>query len=47
MKIKAATVGATGIVSRQVPAALDDHPYIEIAALAASERLAGRRLPRL
>jgi len=47
MKIKAAIVGATGIASRQVPAALDDHPYIEIAALAASERLAGRRLPRL
>jgi aspartate-semialdehyde dehydrogenase len=42
MKIKAAIVGATGIAGQQVIAALDGHPYFEVAALAASERSAGR-----
>ncbi len=42
MKIKAAVVGATGIAGQQVLAALDGHPFFEIAALAASERSAGK-----
>ena len=41
-KIKAAVVGATGIAGQQVLAALDNHPWFEIAALAASERSAGK-----
>ncbi|MDY7018689.1 MAG: aspartate-semialdehyde dehydrogenase [Chloroflexota bacterium] len=40
--IKAAIVGATGIVGQQFIVALKNHPWIEIAALAASERSAGR-----
>src|SRR6266851_685577 len=40
MKIQAAVVGATGIAGQQVLAALDGHPYFELAALAASERSA-------
>jgi len=40
--VKAAIVGATGIVGQQFLVALKDHPWIEIAALAASERSAGR-----
>ncbi len=43
MKIKAAVVGATGIAGQKVLAALDNHPNFEIAALAASERSAGKR----
>lgn len=42
MKIPVAIVGATGIAGQQVLAALADHPMFEIAALAASERSAGR-----
>jgi aspartate-semialdehyde dehydrogenase len=42
MKIRAAVVGATGIAGQQVLAALDNHPDFEIAALAASERSAGK-----
>src|SRR5579859_360599 len=42
MKIPVAVVGATGIAGQQVLAALDGHPYFQIAALAASERSAGR-----
>jgi len=42
MKIKAAVVGATGIAGQKVLAALDNHPDFEIAALAASERSAGK-----
>src|SRR5260370_22494622 len=42
MKIKVAVVGATGIAGQQVLAALDNHPTFEIAALAASERSAGK-----
>ncbi|GAI55480.1 unnamed protein product, partial [marine sediment metagenome] len=37
-----AIVGATGIVGQQFLVALKNHPWIEIAALAASERSAGR-----
>jgi aspartate-semialdehyde dehydrogenase len=44
--IKAAIVGATGIVGQQFIVALKDHPWIEIAALAASERSAGRSYKR-
>jgi aspartate-semialdehyde dehydrogenase len=40
--VEAAIVGATGIVGQQFLVALKDHPWIEIAALAASERSAGR-----
>ena len=40
--VKAAIVGATGIVGQQFIVALKNHPWIEIAALAASERSAGR-----
>jgi aspartate-semialdehyde dehydrogenase len=40
--VKAGIVGATGIVGQQFLVALKDHPWIEIAALAASERSAGR-----
>jgi aspartate-semialdehyde dehydrogenase len=42
MKIPVAVVGATGIAGQQVLAALDGHPYFEIAALAASERSANK-----
>jgi len=42
MRIPVAVVGATGIAGQQVLAALDEHPFFEIAALAASERSAGR-----
>jgi len=42
MKIPVAVVGATGIAGQQVLAALDGHPYFAIAALAASERSAGK-----
>ena len=40
--VKAAIVGATGIVGQQFIVALKNHPWIEIAALAASARSAGR-----
>lgn len=40
--IKAGIVGATGIVGQQFLVALKGHPWIEIAALAASERSARR-----
>lgn len=42
MKIPVAVVGATGIAGQQVLDALDGHPTFAIAALAASERSAGR-----
>src|SRR5579871_6344107 len=42
MKIPVAVVGATGIAGQQVLAALEGHPYFEIAALAASERSASK-----
>jgi aspartate-semialdehyde dehydrogenase len=40
--IKAAIVGATGIVGQQFLVALKGHPWIKIASLAASEKSAGR-----
>ena len=40
--VKAAIVGATGIVGQQFLVALKNHPWFEITALAASERSAGR-----
>jgi len=40
--VRAAIVGATGIVGQQFLVALRKHPWIEVAALAASERSAGR-----
>jgi len=40
--LKAAIVGATGIVGQQFIVALDKHPWIKITTLAASERSAGR-----
>src|ERR1700682_5742979 len=42
MKIPVPVVGATGIAGQQVLAALDGHPYFQIAALAASERSASK-----
>lgn len=41
--LKAAIVGATGIVGQQFIIALQNHPWFEIAGLAASERSAGKR----
>lgn len=41
--MKAAIVGATGIVGQQFIAALQNHPFIDIAGLAASERSAGKK----
>jgi aspartate-semialdehyde dehydrogenase len=40
--VKAGIVGATGIVGQQFLVALKGHPWVGIAALAASERSAGR-----
>ena len=42
MRKKVAVVGATGIAGQQFLAALDNHPMFEVAALAASERSAGK-----
>ncbi|UCD72665.1 MAG: aspartate-semialdehyde dehydrogenase, partial [Candidatus Bathyarchaeota archaeon] len=41
-KLKVAIVGATGIVGEQFIVALQDHPWFEIARLAASPRSAGK-----
>ncbi len=40
--LRAAIVGATGIVGQQFIVALRNHPWIELTTLAASERSAGR-----
>ena len=40
--LRAAIVGATGIVGQQFIVALHNHPWIKITSLAASERSAGR-----
>jgi aspartate-semialdehyde dehydrogenase len=40
--VRAAIVGATGIVGQQFLVALKDHPWVEVTALAASEKSAGR-----
>ena len=42
-KIPVAVLGATGAVGQRFIQLLSDHPWFEIAALAASERSAGRR----
>ena len=42
-KIPVAVLGATGAVGQRFIQLLADHPWFEIAALAASERSAGRR----
>ncbi len=41
-KLPVAILGATGAVGQRLVAALADHPWFEIAALAASERSAGK-----
>jgi len=41
-KLKAAIVGATGVVGQQFVVALQNHPWFEISCLAASKRSAGR-----
>ena len=40
--LKAAIVGATGIVGQQFIVALGNHPWINVTMLAASERSAGK-----
>src|SRR4030043_701674 len=40
--VRAGIIGATGIVGQQFLVALKGNPWIELAALAASERSAGR-----
>jgi aspartate-semialdehyde dehydrogenase len=42
VKKKVAVVGATGIAGQQFLVALERHPWFEVAALAASERSAGK-----
>ncbi len=42
MKKRVAVVGATGIAGQQAVVALQDHPWFDIALLAASERSAGK-----
>lgn len=41
-KIKAAVLGATGLVGQRFAALLADHPWFEVAALTASARSSGR-----
>ena len=41
--MRVAVIGATGLAGQQFLAALAGHPYFEVAALAASERSAGKR----
>jgi aspartate-semialdehyde dehydrogenase len=42
-KKRVAVIGATGVAGQQFLAALADHPWFEVTALAASERSAGKR----
>lgn len=42
MKLRCAVVGATGIAGQQFLAALREHPFFQVARLAASERSAGK-----
>ena len=42
-KMKVGVVGATGMVGQRFLTLLEDHPYFEVTALAASARSAGRR----
>ena len=41
-KLRAGIVGATGMVGQRFITLLQDHPYFEITALAASPRSAGK-----
>ena len=41
-KLRAVIIGATGLAGQQFIAALRDHPWFEIAGLAASPRSAGK-----
>lgn len=41
-KLRAVLVGATGLAGQQFISAVKDHPFIELAGLAASERSAGK-----
>ena len=41
-KMKVGVVGATGMVGQRFLTLLHDHPYFEVAALAASPRSAGK-----
>ena len=41
-KLKAGIIGATGMVGQRFITLLQDHPYFEIAGLAASGRSAGK-----
>ena len=41
-KLRVGIVGATGMVGQRFISLLDDHPYFEIVALAASKRSAGK-----
>jgi aspartate-semialdehyde dehydrogenase len=41
-KFKTAVVGATGIAGQQFLACLEEHPWFEVSALAASQRSAGK-----
>lgn len=43
MTLRAAVVGATGVVGQQFVVALQGHPWFEIRGLAASERSAGKK----
>ncbi len=42
-KLRAAVVGATGIAGQQFLESLTDHPFIEVSALVASRRSAGKQ----
>ena len=42
-KLRAVLVGATGLAGQQFVSALQSHPFIELAGLAASPRNAGKR----
>ena len=41
-KMKVGVVGATGMVGQRFLTLLDNHPYFEVVALAASARSAGK-----
>ncbi|MBQ8254245.1 MAG: aspartate-semialdehyde dehydrogenase, partial [Clostridia bacterium] len=41
-KLKAGIIGATGMVGQRFITLLNNHPYFEIAGLAASGRSAGK-----
>lgn len=41
-KLKAGIIGATGMVGQRFITLLENHPYFEIAGLAASGRSAGK-----